>query len=68
MTADGDVIVVYVRTDGLHDWRLVAPNGEIIATSGGQGFTERNDAVEAAGRVFGADVHPIEYETRQEGT
>jgi len=48
-------IVVYKRDDGLWDWRMKAGNGEIIATSGGQGFTERNDAVEAAERVLEAD-------------
>jgi uncharacterized protein YegP (UPF0339 family) len=44
-------LVVYRREDGLYDWRLVADNGQIIATSGGQGYTERNDAVEGAARV-----------------
>jgi len=42
---------IYQREDGLYDWRLIADNGEIIATSGGQGYTERNDAVEGAARV-----------------
>lgn len=43
--------IVYLREDGSWDWRIVAPNGEIIATSGGQGFTERNDAAEAMDRA-----------------
>lgn len=42
---------VYTRGDGLYDWRIIAANGEIVATSGGQGFTERNDAKEALWRV-----------------
>lgn len=42
---------VFLRKDGLWDWHIVAPNGEIIATSGGQGFTERNDAAEAMDRA-----------------
>jgi Uncharacterized conserved protein len=49
-------IVVYKREDGLWDWRMKAGNGEIIATSGGQGFTERNDATEAVERVLKADI------------
>lgn len=64
MTPD-EVIVVYQRADGLWDWRLVAGNGEIIATSGGQGYTERNDAVEGVGRVglvFGNPKVAIEFE------
>lgn len=44
--------VVFRRVDGLYDWHLVAPNGQIVATSGSQGYTERNDAVEAAAREF----------------
>lgn len=49
------LLEIYQRDDGLFDWRLVAGNGEIIATSGGQGYTERNDAVEGAARVFTSD-------------
>lgn len=44
-------IEIYRREDRLWDWRAVAGNGEIVATSGGQGFTERNDAHEAVDRV-----------------
>jgi uncharacterized protein YegP (UPF0339 family) len=43
---------VYRRADGLWDWRAVGGNGEIVATSGGQGFTERNDAREAGEHVL----------------
>jgi uncharacterized protein YegP (UPF0339 family) len=45
--AEGAIGEVYKRHDRLWDWRVRARNGEIIATSGGQGFTERNDAAEA---------------------
>lgn len=55
-------LVVYRRSDGLFDWRLVADNGEIVASSL-QGFTEQNDAVEAANREF-ADV-PVEIEEQE---
>lgn len=49
---------IYKRTDNLWDWRLKAANGEIIATSGGQAFTERNDAREAMERVMAAELDP----------
>jgi uncharacterized protein YegP (UPF0339 family) len=45
---------VYKREDGLWDWRVVADNGNIVATSGGQGYTERNDAREAFERLAAA--------------
>jgi uncharacterized protein YegP (UPF0339 family) len=35
---------VYKRNDGKWAWRLVAPNGQIIATDGGQGYENRKDA------------------------
>jgi uncharacterized protein YegP (UPF0339 family) len=44
---------VYRRSDGLWDWRVQAANNQVVATSGGQGFTERNDAEEAVWRLFG---------------
>jgi uncharacterized protein YegP (UPF0339 family) len=34
---------VYKRNDGKWAWRLVAPNGQIIATDGGQGYENRGD-------------------------
>ncbi len=43
---------VYKREDGLFDWRMIAPNGEIVSTSGGQGYTERNDAQEAIDKII----------------
>jgi uncharacterized protein YegP (UPF0339 family) len=42
----------YKRSDGLYDWRLVnLRNRQVVATSGGQGFTERNDAREGVLRI-----------------
>lgn len=38
---------VFERADAAWDWRLRAENGEIIAGSAGQGYTERGDAIEA---------------------
>ena len=34
----------YQREDGKWAWRLVAPNGRVIATDAGQGFRDRTDA------------------------
>ena len=56
-------VEIYKRADGLWDWRLKAGNGEIIASSGGQGYTERNDALEAVYRVF-KDTWSVEFESR----
>lgn len=39
------VIETYKRRDGKWDWRCIAPNKNIIATSGGQGY-ERKDYCE----------------------
>ncbi len=52
-------LVVYQRADGLYDFRVVAHNGEIVVASA-QGFTRRDDAVEAANREF-PDL-PVEIE------
>lgn len=46
-------VQVYKRKDGLFDWRVRNEgNGKVEATSGGQAFSERNDAREAAERLF----------------
>lgn len=52
-------LVVYRRADGLYDYRVIAHNGEIVVASA-QGFTRRDDAVEAANREF-PDL-PVEVE------
>ena len=36
---------VYRRADGKWDWRVKSPNGEIVATSGGQGFESESGAL-----------------------
>jgi uncharacterized protein YegP (UPF0339 family) len=41
---------VYEDEAGEWRWRLKAENGETIADSG-EGYTERNDAIEALARV-----------------
>lgn len=50
--ADELIGETYRRKDGLFDWRIVnRGNHRIQATSGGQGFTERNDAEEGGRRI-----------------
>jgi uncharacterized protein YegP (UPF0339 family) len=41
---------VFLREDNLFDWRLLAGNGEVVASSS-QGYTEVNDALEGFYRV-----------------
>ncbi|WP_194385353.1 YegP family protein [Microbacterium luteum] len=36
-------IEFYKRTDGKWAWRLIASNGQVIATDGGQGYENRAD-------------------------
>lgn len=46
-------VEIYQRTDGRWAWRLVAANGRIIATDGGQGYENRADAEAIARDVVG---------------
>ena len=41
---------VYMGEDSAHYWRLRDANGETVAV-GGEGYTDRNDCVEALDRV-----------------
>lgn len=61
-----DIIEVYERTDGLWEWRRKASNGQVVATSGGQGYTSRFDVKLAAVRENdGLEVLEVEEaETR----
>lgn len=45
---------VYRREDGQYDWRLLAANGRIIGTSGGQGYRDERDARRAIEAVWQA--------------
>ena len=42
---------IFQREDGLWAWRLIASNGEIVATDGGQGYENRRDAERTADAV-----------------
>lgn len=52
-------VEVFRRADGLWDWRLRSPNGPIIATSGGQGYTQRGDCIEGWERTQRYAAHAI---------
>lgn len=41
-------LVIYPRGDGLWAWRLVAPNGQIVATDGSQGYVRIDDCMQGA--------------------
>jgi uncharacterized protein YegP (UPF0339 family) len=44
---------LYTRSDGKWAWRLVADNGKVIATDGGQGYENESDCRDIADRVVG---------------
>jgi uncharacterized protein YegP (UPF0339 family) len=50
----------YQRTDGKWAWRVVAGNGRIIATDGGQGYENREDCEAGAALVMGGPDVPVE--------
>lgn len=41
----------YVRKDGKWEWRITAANGNIVATSGSQGYNNQKDCEAAAENV-----------------
>ncbi|GCD19271.1 hypothetical protein CTKZ_08330 [Cellulomonas algicola] len=45
--------LLYTRADGRWAWRLTADNGQIIATDGGQGYSNEKDARAMADAVIG---------------
>jgi uncharacterized protein YegP (UPF0339 family) len=44
----GDVVSVVGENHATYDWRRIAPNGRITATSGGQGYANRSKARQVA--------------------
>lgn len=63
---EGERLEVYVRKDGLYDWRKRDGNKQTVATSGGQGFAQRHDVLVNGGvrseyhRRCPAANHPAE--------
>lgn len=52
--------ILYTRQDGKWAWRLVADNGKIIATDGGQGYEDEDDARDMADRIIGGEFKNAE--------
>ncbi len=50
-------IEVYRRVDNTWAWRVKAGNGDIIATDGGQGYANKQDAVDMLHTLFGQQNH-----------
>lgn len=50
---------VYHRSDGKWAWRIVAPNGEIVATDGGQGYENMQDAVDMVTFLVSGDYETV---------
>lgn len=48
-------INVFEREDGKWAWNLVAANGDIIATDGGQGYENKADCQDMARRVVSGE-------------
>jgi uncharacterized protein YegP (UPF0339 family) len=48
-----DGLEIFQRTDMRWDWRVLANNGNIIATSGNQGYENRGDAAQVAYSLLG---------------
>lgn len=49
-------VEIYQREDDRWAWRLVAANGQIIATDGGQGYENRQDLDDTLESIFGPEV------------
>lgn len=43
-----DTVKIYKRQDGKWDWQRIAENGNIVATSGGQGYENKGDCLDMA--------------------
>jgi len=52
--------ILYTRHDGKWAWRLEADNGRIIATDGGQGYEQEDDARTMADRIIGGEFKDAE--------
>lgn len=61
-----DHVEVYVRTDGFFDWRRISENGQIVSTSGGQGYVSKHQATVMAGELNpGVEVTVTEDDKRK---
>jgi uncharacterized protein YegP (UPF0339 family) len=59
------VRLLFQRDDGRWAWHLEADNGRIIATDGGQGYENEDDARSMAERVIGGEFNDAERKIRR---
>lgn len=59
-----DRIEVYTRIDGKYDWHRISENGQVVSTSGNQGYESKHQATVMAGELNpGVEVTVTEGET-----
>ena len=51
--------VLYKRQDGKWAWQLLI-NGRVVATDGGQGYSNESDARSMADRIIAGEFHDAE--------
>jgi uncharacterized protein YegP (UPF0339 family) len=51
---------LFKRVDNKWAWRLRADNGEIIATDGGQGYSNKSDAESISDRIISGEFKDAE--------
>lgn len=56
-------VTVYRRSDDKYAWRAQTKNNEIVATDGGQGYENRDDAADMVRRLFGAHNIAIKFDS-----
>lgn len=61
-------IEVYRREDGKWAWRAIAPNGNIIATDGGQGYENKQDCLDMVAVVLAPTERPHQFSLSVDGT
>ena len=57
-------LVIYERTDHRWSWRLVQPDGVVVATGGEVGFGSASEASASAKRVIFGDYVDVEEDRR----
>ncbi len=58
---------IYKRKDGKFEWRCQERNGQIVATSGSQGYNNRQECeVSLANMIYGVQNHSYEVKTDEQ--
>lgn len=56
---------IYPREDRRWSWRLIAPNGRVVATDGGQGYENEGDCARVAKAVARGAYRPLEVDVHK---